>query len=131
MESEIIIPRFISRKFIQAHRELIFLYGYDKQHKGIFGQAFECHNEENTYPIYTCWKMCATSRYFQDSQYENLIKILDDCVAKIPRDKPIIPLPKIGEGFSRMNEHAPKTFLYMRKLIDSIKYTNLKIDYYG
>jgi len=126
---QIIVPRFITRKFIQLHPEWIFLYGHDLAGKGTFGQAWEAHNEPNTYPIPTCYKMCKNSMYFQDSQYEEITGYLIFAFVHLPKDKPIIPFPKIGEGYSRMKELAPKCFKYMKQELDKIKYPNIKIDY--
>ena len=130
--NEIIIPVFITRKFIQEHRDYIFLFGHDVQGKGCFGQSWESFGEPNSFPIPTCWKMCRNSMYFSDTQYDEVKKLIDEAISRIPKEKsPIIPFPKIGMGHSRMMEFSPKTFSYMRKEIDEIKYLNIKINYYA
>jgi len=128
---EIVIPYHISRTFITEHREFNFLFGNDLGQKGILGQAWICYGEPNAFQITTVIRLCPSFRtFFSDNQFEEHKKHIDDSLSKIPRDKPIIPLPKIGEGCSRMKEKAPKLFKYMTEQINKIKYPNIRINYY-
>lgn len=118
----ILVPRYISRKFIQSHPEWIFLYGSDEAERGAFGQMWEAYDEPNTIPIYTCVKMCRSSGYYQDSMADRIRKVNTNQIQKaLQTGKPIIPFPKIGEGYSRMKEFAPRTFSWLRKEIDKIQ----------
>jgi hypothetical protein len=128
----IVIPRIVLRTFIQKHTEWLFLYGADFFNKGVLGQMWQCHGEPNAFPIYTCYKMCNSSsnKYWQDFMYDDTVLILEKCFNAIPKDeRPIIPLRKIGEGHSRMNQFAPRLFAYMQKRLAEIAYPNIKIDW--
>lgn len=119
---------YLSREFIKNHTQWNFVFGMDYKRKGFFGQANSCFNEPNTFPVSTCLSMCKSSGYFDDFNPDFKLFIKED-LAKIPLDKPIIPLRKIGEGASQMKYFAPRLFSYLRNELDKIKYPNIKIDY--
>ena len=123
------IPRHITRTFIQKHPELTFVYSQDVARKGAFGQAAHCVSEPNCYPVSTCWKMCRSSAYFQDSQACEILRQLTLDLKNVPRDKPIILFPKIGEGFSRMKEFAPNMYQWLMNQLDTIKSKDYEFDY--
>ena len=80
-------------------------------------------------PVFTMWKPCKSSGFFSDSQYIEICSINDNAVHQIliaaSLSKPIIPLRKIGQGHSRMQEFAPKAFLYLKELLEKIKYSDI------
>lgn len=129
----ILLPYRISRAFIQAHPNWIFLYGCDYMGKSFFGQAYSAMNEPNTIGIPTVWKICAAGiKYLNDDMWDHFKSMVDSGLDRIPLNKgPIIPFPKIGEGHSQMIKMAPKLWTYMRMRIDTIKYPKIKIDYDG
>lgn len=134
MNPVILLPYRVSRSFVQKHREWIFLYGGDCKGKSIFGQAGHIGGEEpNTFPVPTLFKVCSGNIVrFDDELFEMYKQQIDIHIARIPRDgRPILPLRKIGEGFSEMNIRAPKLYVYMKMCVDTIKYPNIKIDYEG
>ena len=131
MQEIITIPRIITREYVQRHPDWIFVYGNDSHNHGALGQAWFAQGEPNTFPIYTCRKLCssASNKYWSDNDEEHW-KIVQDALDKIPQDKgPIIPFRKIGEGCSRMQDFAPRIFRFMREYLDRIQYPNIVIDY--
>lgn len=129
----ITIPRIITRRYIQAHPDWLFVYSADYFRKGALGQMWECHGEPNALPITVVIKLCPSSRiYMQDGNDECWTYLSNDIAEIGVHLKPVvIPLRKIGEGISRMPEMAPKLFKQMTDYLNSIKYKNLKIDYYA
>lgn len=125
------MPRIITRAFIQQHTEWIFLYGSDSFEQGALGQMWSCHGEPNSFPIYTCYKMCQSNRYWQDGMYNDVIRKLEKCCFdRIPKDnRPILPLRKIGEGASQLKYMAPRIFAYIKARLETIKYPEIKIDW--
>ena len=125
----IYLPFYISRRFIQSHKEWTFLYGNDYYRKGCLGQAWEFAQEENTIAIPTCNKLCPSSstKYWQDGMYDTVIPYFEFAFADaVKRGKPIIPCRKIGEGCSRLKEMSPNLFRYMHKQLDEIKYSSIQ-----
>lgn len=120
------IPRWISRSFIQSHRkDLTFIYGDDLNGQHYMGQASHCKGEPNCYPIPTKRLCCMDPdrAFFDDQRFELLWKpAIDKAFDAIPREKPIIPLPKIGQGDAQLPVRAPKVFAYITKRINEIAY---------
>ena len=127
----VIIPARITESFVIAHPEYIFLYGYDVASKGALGQCVVCVGHKNCFPIPTCWKMCKSSGYFQDSQYKEICNQINLALLSIPQQNNpiIIPFPKIGCGASRMKEFAPKAFAYLQERLSKIQYPNIQRKY--
>lgn len=117
--STIVIPFKISRKYIQAHPDYIFLYGHDELRRGCLGQAWDFYNEANTFFIPTLYKYCANPVYYQDlgAHFESV----DFAFSLIPADgRAIIPCRKIGRGCARMNELSPKLLEYIENRLKRI-----------
>ena len=129
MWPEIIIPHYVTRTFIQSHLEYNFVFSFDVAGKSFFGQANECYGEPNAYPVPVRWKGCKTSGYFSDAQYIDICEQIDIAISRIPNGPPVIVLRKIGEGASRMNEFASKSFEYLKQKLNEICYPNIKIKY--
>lgn len=126
------VPYRITRAYVQQHPELFFVYGIDKAEQGTFGQCWDLHGEPNTGPVYTCWKMCKNNRYFSDTQLEEIKQInvlATSAILKKAMDNPIVVLPKIGRGGSRMFEFAPKAYEWLMKRLDIIQSKDVKIKY--
>jgi hypothetical protein len=113
---------------VQAHPELIFVYGQDYSNKGCLGQAWAIGNEPNTFPIPTLYKVCnsQSDKYFSDDQYLANCQKIDEAIAKIPRDgRPIIVPPKIGCGHSQLWIKAPQTYAYLVTALKILMYPNI------
>ena len=129
-KSELIIPRRISREYVQRNPHIIFVYSNDYLRRGCEGMAWFFAGEENAYVVSTMYKYCANPKYFNDnlSEWQPIIqKELDS----IPRDgRPIIPIHKIGFGCSRMREFCPNLFNWLWSELSKIT-TPHQIDWYG
>lgn len=124
----IIVPLHISREYIQGHRQWNFVYSADYLLRGTFGQMWSAHNEPNTFPVPVLHKSCANSVFFQDHLEQ--FAYVDEFLGRIPRDKPVICYPKIGQGHSRMKEFSPKLYEHLINELKKIEYKWKKIDYY-
>lgn len=127
MDINVTIPKFITREFIRQHKELTFVYGDTLYHDGYGKQANIARGEPNAYPIPTKKWRCAndSTSFFSDAQFELFNKVkIDEAISRIPRDKPIIVFPKIGEGWSKMPEKCPKTYAYLMQQLKN--YANPK-----
>lgn len=119
------IPYWISRQFIQKHKELTFIYGDDLTGRAYLGQAAHCFGETNCYAIPTKRRMCMNERdaFFNDEGFELLWKpVIDIAISRIPRSSPIIPFPRIGQGDAQLPVRSPKTFRYLTEQINLLAY---------
>lgn len=120
-----IIELPILRTFIKQNRDkFIFVYGNDHLDRCfLYGQPYECKDELNAWHVPVRWKCCTdSSAYIHDFHFNCLTKdAIDRCIGDIPKDgRLIIPLPKIGEGYSRMRIQAPKSWAYLKEQLDNI-----------
>ena len=126
---QVTIPHRVHRSFVQAHTEWIFVFSNDHEKHGLEGMAWFFEGEPNAYQVSTCVKKCKNSRYFNDSNPTHW-QWVEDEVARIPLDdRPIVVMPKIGLGCSRMKELAPKLYTRMWELLDAIRHKDVQITY--
>lgn len=118
----------IRESFIRAHPDWVFLYSDAWLNKGGLGQGIAFHGEPNTYRIPTCHKYCTNPVYYDD-RVQDYWDEVDSAFALVPSADIIIPCPKMGCGFSRMKEFAPKLFAYMQERVKAIQYPNIIWDY--
>lgn len=132
---QLVIPGHISRTFVQAHQDLIFVYGIDVQCSSIAGQPYEFASERNAMSVPTLERYCPSQKiFFNDGNFTFYANILDDAIDKIAQRAfitkyPVIVCPKIGRGCSRMFEIAPRLYAYMIRRLDLIKYPDIKWKY--
>lgn len=126
----ITIPARLTREFIEKHPEWTFVHSTNAWFSQRVGPASICRGLSNCYGIPVRWSLCKTSGYFQDSQRELIIPLIDETIAKIPADKPIILFPKIGNGHSRLATLAPKVYAHLSAALAKIA-TPVKYDYTG
>ena len=124
---EIVIPKRLDRKFIQfANPQWIFIYSCAVHKERGFGQASVCKGLENCFGIPVRNSYCLSSGFFSDNDPNYRIEV-DVALSKIPLDgRIIIPIPKIGEGASRLIEFAPKLYAHIKAELDKIKYPLIK-----
>ena len=128
----IVLPKRVSKTFIQSHREWIFLYGATYYGKIYFGQGGQCADESNCFPIPTKVRNCMSNNdaFFSDTEFDYWSSAIIEAINKIPKDgRPIIPLPKIGEGCSDLKFRCPKIFAFLKEQLASVAYPSIKIDY--
>lgn len=111
---------YITRKFIQSHRNILFIFGDNDARKGFGGMAFQFRGELNSIGIRTKKYpgMNKEDFYIDDELDENKRKIDEDIQAIIERllDFTSIYVPVgIGEGYAKLQESAPETYKYLKE----------------
>lgn len=128
MDAKLIIPHRVNREFVQSHPKWIFVYSNDHARHGAEGMCWHFVGEPNAFQVSTCVKKCLNSRYFNDNNPEHL-KWVDEDIDAIPLDRgPILVIPRIGLGCSRMKELAPKLYAHMWARLKKIK-AEYTVDY--
>jgi hypothetical protein len=128
----LVIPNFITRKFILSHPMLTFVYGDDligNARRGQGEQAFGC---ANAFAVPTKKRCCESPQgYYRDWEFDLYTKsYIDMAISHIPRFNPIILFPKIGLGRAQLNIQAPKTYDYLMEKLNKLKTTEeIIIDY--
>ena len=115
--SNLLIPRRLSREFINAHRQSYnFIYADTIHHDGAGGQATAARGCFNTYPVPVKLMKCYNDEksFMTDAMYEENCKWILRDIQHVPKDKEIIVFPKIGLGRSELNVRAPRTYEFLR-----------------
>lgn len=107
----------LTREDIERSPGVTFIYSSTVHREVPHGQASVCIGNPNCFRVPVRWSLCKSSGYFSDSQMRDIKIEIDVAISKIPLDKPLYVLGRIGEGASRMSEFAPNSWKY---LMDSI-----------
>ena len=119
----VFFKNYITREYVKSNPDKQFLFGDNLLGKGFGGQAKELRGEPNSFGIPTK-KTPNTyfSSYFSDDEFEENKKAIDEAFAKLDYSKDIIiPEDGLGTGRAKLEEKAPKTFLYLQRKIQEIK----------
>ena len=121
----------ITREYVQAHPEFLFLFGDNLQQQGYGGQAKAMRGEPNAVGIPTKKKPTMDDdAFFTDEELEENKAHIDDAIMEILKKKPdfdrkkhtiIIPAAGLGTGLAQLPERAPKTYAYINKRLREFK----------
>ena len=114
---------FITREFVRANPDKLFLFGDNELRTGMGGQARHMRGEPNAHGIRT--KFAPHSRpdaFWSDKDFDaNCDMISLDLVVPelwlVANKDVIIPQHDLGTGRARLNELAPETFKYLQNRI--------------
>lgn len=114
--------KYITREYVRANPDLVFLFGDNVASYGRAGQAKEMRSEPNCYGIPTKWfPSREESAYFTDIKFEKIKIYIDDAFAAVPKDKHIvISSGGIGTGLAELPKRAPKVLAYILKKIEEL-----------
>ena len=124
MRYRIVKMRSISREFVRANRDCIFLFGDNLAGKGFGGQAAAMRGEPNCVGIPT--KKFPSSRhgaFFTDLEFEQDKAAIDHAFDllfhKISKAEQTIVMPAggLGTGRAQLESRAPLTFDYLQKCL--------------
>lgn len=115
----------ITRDYVKANPDKIFLFGDNLKATGFGGQARAMRGEVNAVGIPTKKEPNrAPWAYFTDSEIENNRTAIDKAFAKLAKFTPdtIIVFPKagIGTGLAELENKAPETFAYLQDKLKEI-----------
>jgi hypothetical protein len=115
--------KYITRNYVQQHRDYIFVFGDNDQRFGYGGQAREIRGESNSVGIRVkkSPSMNENSFYTDNELMDNIIKIDSDInhllEASYGSKTIIFPENGIGTGFAQLPVRAPKTFTYLNTIL--------------
>lgn len=124
MRYRVVRMKRISREFVRANRDRIFLFGDNVAGKGFGGQAAAMRGEPNCVGIPT--KKFPSSRdgaFFTDLEFEQNKAAIDhafeDLFHKISKAEQtiVIPADGLGTGRAQLESRAPQTFAYLQKCL--------------
>lgn len=114
--------QFITRAFVGANRNKLFLFGDNLERRGLGGQAAAMRGEPNAIGIPT--KKSPSYKddaFFSDDEFEQNKAAIDAAFAKVARAITeanrtiVIPTDGLGTGRAQLRRRAPRTFAYLQK----------------
>ncbi len=113
--------RFITRDFVRANPDTIFLFGDNLEQRGFGGQAAAMRDEPNAIGIPTKKSPSyADGAFFTDNEFEQNKAAIDLAFAKIATAVTdatyaiVIPASGLGTGRAELDKRAPRTFAYLQ-----------------
>ena len=114
--------RFITREYVRANRDKLFLFGDNLERRGFGGQAAAMRGEPNAIGIPTK-KSPSNSEgaFFSDNEFEHNKAAIDAAFAEILDAATdsirviVIPADGLGTGRAQLATRAPRTFAYLQQ----------------
>jgi hypothetical protein len=113
--------RYITRQFVRAHPDWVFLFGDNMERRGLGGQAREMRGEPNVIGIPTKWSPSNDdSAFFCDADLPNIQERLDQDLRRVDYavglgKTVILPADGIGTGRAQLEVRAPAIYDYITK----------------
>lgn len=127
MRYKVIRMKYITRSFVKAHPDHIFLFGDNLAGKGFGGQAAAMRGEPNAVGIPTKkYPSNSTESFFCDTELEQNREAIDlafdrlSALISIVTKFVVIPADGLGTGRAQLQEQAPLTFAYLQKRIKDL-----------
>lgn len=122
MQYKIERVRLISRQYVRANRDKLFLFGDNSERRGFGGQARAMRREPNAIGIPTKKSPSyEDAAFFTDQEYEQNKTAIDLAFAEIARRAAsdeiqviVIPSNGLGTGRAQLQARAPRTFAYLQ-----------------
>ena len=111
---------FITRTFVRANPDKIFLFGDNLLGRGNGGQAAAMRGEPNAIGIPTKKTPThQTDAFFTDAEFEQNKAAIDSAFGQLVglNDGPeiVIPSAGLGTGLAKLPDLAPRTFEYLER----------------
>lgn len=120
--------RFITRDFVRANADKIFLFGDNLEQRGFGGQAAAMRGEPNAIGIPTKKSPSySDDAFFTDDEFEQNKASIDLAFSKLAiavsdaTRMIIVPANGLGTGRAELDKRAPKTFAYLEKRLADLE----------
>jgi hypothetical protein len=122
MKYQIERRRFITREYVRANRDKLFLFGDNLERRGFGGQAAAMRGEPNAIGIPTKKSPSySANAFFSDEEFDRNKPAIDLAFARILRAVTdtiraiVIPSDGLGTGRAQLDKRAPRTFAYLQE----------------
>lgn len=122
MKYQIERRHFITRGYVRANRNKLFLFGDNLERRGFGGQAAAMRGEPNAIGIPTKKSPSYKDEaFFSDDQFEQNKAAIDAAFAKVKKALKekigaiVVPSDGLGTGRAQLDQRAPRTFVYLQK----------------
>lgn len=119
--------QYITREYVRANRDKLFLFGNNLERKGFGGQAAAMRGEPNAIGLPTKKSPSyRTEAFFTDREFEQKKNAIDAAFAEITRFVSdsicviVIPSDGLGTGRAQLDRRAPRTFAYLQERLSEL-----------
>ena len=117
---------FITRKYVRANPDKIFLFGDNLLGRGYGGQAAAMRGAPNAIGIPTKKKpFNQTDAFFTDAEFEQNKAAIDSAFGQLvglnDGTEIVIPSAGLGTGLAKLPYIAPRTFEYLESKLAGLK----------
>lgn len=114
--------KVITREYIRANPDKLFLFGDNLERRGYGGQAAAMRGESNAIGIPT--KNSPSNKddaYFSDDEFDQNKTAIDAALAEVTRATAnssrviVIPADGLGTGRAQLRRREPRTFAYLEQ----------------
>lgn len=114
--------QFITRQYVKANPDKLFLFGDNLERRGFSGQAGAMRGEPNAIGIPT--KKGPSSKpnaFFSDGEFEENKAAIDAAFAAVFGSVSesirviVVPSAGLGTGRAQLGKRAPRTFIYLQQ----------------
>ena len=123
--------RFITREYVRANPDKIFLFGDNLEQRGLGGQAAAMRGEPNAVGIPTKKRPSySPDAFFTDAEFEQNRSAIDLAFTKLSEAATdstrvvVIPSDGLGTGRAELQRRAPKTFAYLESRLAELESRN-------
>lgn len=116
--------RFITREYVRANPDKMFLFGDNLERRGYGGQAAAMRGEPNALGVPTKKSPNNSAGvFFSDNEFEQNKAAIDAAFHEISRSLLdsirviVIPSDGLGTGRAQLDRIAPRTFAYLQQKI--------------
>ena len=119
--------RFITREYVRANPDKIFLFGDNLEQRGFGGQAAAMRGEPNAVGIPTKKSpKLSPDAFFTDDEFEQNKSAIDLAFAMLAEAVTdstrsiVVPSDGLGTGRAQLKERAPRTFAHLQSRLKDL-----------
>lgn len=127
MQYHVVQMKWITRSFVRAHRDHIFLFGDNLARRGFGGQAAQMRAEPNAIGIPSKkLPSNADEAFFTDAEFEQNKAAIDHAFDRLSQMSSVVeqvivmPTDGLGTGRAQLESRAPLTFAYLQKRLQNL-----------
>jgi len=128
MKLAVLKLKYITREYVRANKDKLFLFGDNLEQRGFGGQAAAMRGEPNTVGIPTKKKpTLSADAFFLDSEFASNKGSIDAAFARLNKalqtgyKAVVIPAYGLGAGRAQLDKLAPKTFAYLQQKLSELE----------
>lgn len=119
--------KFVTREYVRANRDKLFLFGDNLEHRGCGGQAAAMRGEPNALGIPT--KKSPSYKkgsFFTDLEFDQNKAAIDAAFAEVEKAISdsiraiVLPSDGLGTGRAQLDTRAPRTFAYLQSKLTEL-----------